>query len=109
VSVIASRCAPAAVYEWHGRYPRIVSSVLALRVDSIVLDGEVAWITEDGDTGFEVLHSGSVDEWAPLLAARGMQPRWAAFGGADLPFQQFDQVRSRVMLLSLVAPFTVRD
>jgi bifunctional non-homologous end joining protein LigD len=29
-------------YDWRDRYPRIVCSVLALRIDSIALDGEVA-------------------------------------------------------------------
>jgi ATP-dependent DNA ligase len=55
-------------FDWSKRYPRISSSVLSLRVDSVVLDGEVAWINEDGISDFNILHSGSNDEWAPLLA-----------------------------------------
>jgi ATP-dependent DNA ligase len=55
-------------FDWSGRYPRIVTSILHLDVRSIVLDGEVAWINEDGVSDFNALHSRANDEWAPLLA-----------------------------------------
>jgi ATP-dependent DNA ligase len=55
-------------YNWAERYPRIVTSVLALRVESIVLDGEVACLNADGFSDFDALHSGKNDASASLLA-----------------------------------------
>jgi bifunctional non-homologous end joining protein LigD len=55
-------------YDWAERYPRIVHSVLKLRVESVALDGEVVWLTENGVSDFDTLHSRSKDEWAMLLA-----------------------------------------
>src|ERR1700722_1824844 len=42
-------------YDWAERYPRIVQSVLKLRVESVALDGEVVWLTENGFSDFEAL------------------------------------------------------
>jgi bifunctional non-homologous end joining protein LigD len=55
-------------YNWSERYPLIVRSVLALRVDSIVLDGEVAVLRDGGISDFDALHSRKVDASATLLA-----------------------------------------
>ena len=44
-------------YDWAERYPRIVRSVLKLRVESVALDGEVVWLTENGVSDFDALHS----------------------------------------------------
>src|SRR5580704_7519086 len=55
-------------YDWADRYPRIVRSVLKLSVDSVALDGEVVWLTENGVSDFEALHSRSKDDWAMHLA-----------------------------------------
>jgi bifunctional non-homologous end joining protein LigD len=30
-------------YDWSGKYPRIVDSLLSLRVRSIIVDGEAVW------------------------------------------------------------------
>jgi bifunctional non-homologous end joining protein LigD len=53
---------------WADRYPQVVNSVLALRVNSIVLDGEVACLNRDGISDFDALHSGRNNERASLLA-----------------------------------------
>ena len=55
-------------YDWSRRYPRVVRSLLALRVHSAALDGEVVWLTQDGLDDFDALHSRKNDEWAMLLA-----------------------------------------
>ena len=51
-------------FNWADRYPRVVRSVLALRINSIVLDGEVACVNRNGITDFDALHHGGNDEWA---------------------------------------------
>jgi bifunctional non-homologous end joining protein LigD len=51
-----------------GSIPRIVRSLLALRVQSVALDGEVVWLGQDGVSDFDALHSRKNDEWAMLLA-----------------------------------------
>ena len=55
-------------YDWAERYPRIGRSVLKLRVESVALDGEVVWLTENGVSDFNTLHSRSKDDWAMHLA-----------------------------------------
>lgn len=55
-------------YNWSSRYPRIVRSLLAMRVQSVALDGEVVWLTQDGISDFDALHSRENDEWAMLLS-----------------------------------------
>jgi ATP-dependent DNA ligase len=55
-------------YNWAARYPRIVASVLSLRVGSIVIDGEVACLNAEGVSDFDALHSGRNDSSASLLA-----------------------------------------
>ena len=35
-------------FDWSGRYPRIVRSVLDLSVSSVIMDGEVAILTKEG-------------------------------------------------------------
>jgi bifunctional non-homologous end joining protein LigD len=55
-------------YDWAERYPRIVRSVLKLRVESVALDGEVVWLTENGVSDFDTLHSRTKDDWAMHLA-----------------------------------------
>ena len=55
-------------FDWSGRYPRIVRSVLNLSVSSVTMDGEVAILTEDGMSDFDALHSRTNDGWAILLA-----------------------------------------
>jgi ATP-dependent DNA ligase len=55
-------------YDWAARYPLIVRSVLALRVHSVALDGEVVWLGEDGVSDFDALHSRTHDAWAIMLA-----------------------------------------
>ena len=55
-------------FDWSGRYPRIVRSVLDLSVSSVTMDGEVAILTEDGVSDFDALHSRTNDGWAILLA-----------------------------------------
>ena len=63
-----SRYAQGAGYDWAGRYPRIGRSVLKLRVESVALDGEVVWLTENGVSDFDTLHSRTNDDWAMYLA-----------------------------------------
>ena len=46
-------------YDWAERYPRIGRSGLKLRVESVALYGEVVWLTENGVSDFEALHSRS--------------------------------------------------
>jgi bifunctional non-homologous end joining protein LigD len=49
------------------RYRRTLKALLNLRVQSIVLDGEVPRIDADGRSDF-VLHSRLNDAWVPLCA-----------------------------------------
>ena len=44
-------------FDWAGRYPRIVRSVLNLSVESVALDGEVVWLAKNGVSDFDALHS----------------------------------------------------
>ena len=55
-------------FDWSGRYPRIVRSVLNLSVSSVTMDGEVAILTQDGVGDFGTLHGRTNDAWAILLA-----------------------------------------
>jgi ATP-dependent DNA ligase len=55
-------------HNWAARYPRIIASVLALRVNSIALDGEVACLGADGVSDFDALCSRKRDSSATLLA-----------------------------------------
>jgi bifunctional non-homologous end joining protein LigD len=54
-------------FDWNGRYPRIVRSMLNLSVSSVTMDGEVAILTEDGVSDFDALHSRTNDARAILL------------------------------------------
>ena len=55
-------------YDWAERYPRIVAAVMALRVEFIVIDGEVAVLNEAGLSDFDALQRRRNDGWASLLA-----------------------------------------
>jgi len=52
-------------YNWAGRYPRVVAALSLLKVQSVVIDGEVTWIKEDGTSDFNALHSRLYDDWRP--------------------------------------------
>jgi hypothetical protein len=49
-------------YDWSGKYPRIAEALLALRVQSCIIDGEAVWAGKDGKSDFEKLHSGCHDD-----------------------------------------------
>jgi ATP dependent DNA ligase domain len=49
-------------YDWSAKYPRIVESLLSLRVRSIIVDGEAVWAGKDGKSDFEKLHSNAHDD-----------------------------------------------
>jgi hypothetical protein len=55
-------------YDWSGKYPWIVDSLLSLRVRSIVVDGEAVWCGKDGKSDFDRLHSNAHDEQVFLYA-----------------------------------------
>ena len=55
-------------YDWSGKYPWIVDSLLSLRVRSIIVDGEAVWAGEDGKFDFDKLHSGAHDDAVFLYA-----------------------------------------
>ena len=55
-------------YNSSARYPRIVAGLAMLKVSSIVLDGEVACVNDDGRADFNRLHSRLHDDTAVLLA-----------------------------------------
>jgi bifunctional non-homologous end joining protein LigD len=42
-------------YDWSGKYPWIVDSLLSLRVRSIIVDGEAVWAGKDGKSDFNWL------------------------------------------------------
>ena len=42
-------------YDWSGKYPWIVDSLLSLRVRFIIVDGEAVWAAKDGKPYFEPL------------------------------------------------------
>ena len=50
---------------WSQRYPRVVAGIAALKVSSVVIDGEVCWLEND-KTDFNKLHSRLYDDWATL-------------------------------------------
>lgn len=54
--------------DWSKRYPRVAEALGRLRVRSIVLDGEVAALTDSGAADFNELHSRLHDDVAVLLA-----------------------------------------
>jgi bifunctional non-homologous end joining protein LigD len=49
-------------YDWSDKYPRIVDSLLSLRVRSIIVDGEAVWAGKDGKSDFDTLHSNAHDD-----------------------------------------------
>ena len=55
-------------YDWSDKYPRIVESLLSLRVQSIIVDGEAVWAGKDGKSDFDRLHSGGHDDQVFLYA-----------------------------------------
>ena len=55
-------------YDWSGKYPRIVDSLLSLRVRSIIVDGEAVWAGTDGKSHFDQLHSRAHDDQVFLYA-----------------------------------------
>jgi bifunctional non-homologous end joining protein LigD len=55
-------------YNWSGKYPWIVESLLSLRVQSIIIDGEAVWAGTDGRSDFDRLHSGAHDAGVFLYA-----------------------------------------
>jgi bifunctional non-homologous end joining protein LigD len=55
-------------YDWSGKYPRIVDSLLSLRVLSIIVDGEAVWAGQDGKSDFDTLHSHGHDHQVFLYA-----------------------------------------
>ena len=54
-------------YNWAEWYPRIVASMLSLRVESIVIDGEVAVLNEAGLSDFDALQRRTNSGRASLL------------------------------------------
>jgi bifunctional non-homologous end joining protein LigD len=59
---------PRHAYNWADRYPRIVDALRALRVRSIVIDGEAVWCGPDGRSDFDWLHSRAHDATVILYA-----------------------------------------
>jgi bifunctional non-homologous end joining protein LigD len=57
-------------YDWSDKYPRIVDSLLSLRVKSIIVDGEAVWAGKDGKSDFDRLHSRAHDEVVFLCQRR---------------------------------------
>jgi bifunctional non-homologous end joining protein LigD len=56
-------------YDWSDKYPRIVDSLLSLRVRSIIVDGEAVWAGKgDGRSDFDRLHSNAHDDQVFLYA-----------------------------------------
>jgi hypothetical protein len=55
-------------YDWSGKYPQIVESLLSLKVQSCIIDGEGVWAGPDGKSDFDKLHSGIHDEQVFLYA-----------------------------------------
>ena len=55
-------------YDWSGKYPRIVDSLLSLRVRSIIVAGEAVWAGKDGKSDFDKLHSNAHDSEVFLYA-----------------------------------------
>ena len=55
-------------YDWSGKYPWIVESLLSLRVRSIIVDGEAVWAGDDGKSDFDRLHSHAHDDAVFLYA-----------------------------------------
>ena len=55
-------------YDWSAKYPRIVESLLSLRVRSIIVDGEAVWAGKDGKSDFDKMHSGAHDDQVFLYA-----------------------------------------
>jgi bifunctional non-homologous end joining protein LigD len=55
-------------YNWSQRNPRIVAGLALLKVTSVVLEGEVAYVDDDGRADFNPLHSRLHDENAVLCA-----------------------------------------
>ena len=55
-------------FDWSGKYPRIVESLLSLRVRSIIVDGEAVWAGKDGKSDFDKLHSNAHDDEVFLYA-----------------------------------------
>ena len=55
-------------YDWSGKYPWIVESLLSLRVRSVIVDGEAVWAGKDGKSDFDRLHSHAHDDQVFLYA-----------------------------------------
>jgi bifunctional non-homologous end joining protein LigD len=55
-------------YDWRGKYPWIVDSLLSLRVKSIIVDGEAVWAGTDGRSDFDKFHAGAYDDQVFLYA-----------------------------------------
>jgi ATP-dependent DNA ligase len=55
-------------FNWADRYPQIVDSLRALRVRSVMMDGEAVWCGRDGRSDFDRLHSRSHDGAVILFA-----------------------------------------
>jgi bifunctional non-homologous end joining protein LigD len=73
-------------FDWSGRYPRIMRSLLNLSVSSATIDGEVAILTEHGVSDFGKPHSRTNDKWAILLAFDLLEIEGEDLG--DLPLVQ---------------------
>jgi bifunctional non-homologous end joining protein LigD len=55
-------------YNWSGKYPWILGSLLSLRVRSITVDGEAVWAGKHGKSEFDKLHSGAHNDEVFLYA-----------------------------------------
>jgi bifunctional non-homologous end joining protein LigD len=55
-------------FNWADRYPQIVDSLRALRVRSVMMDGEAVWCGRDGRSDFDRLHSRAHDGAVILFA-----------------------------------------
>jgi bifunctional non-homologous end joining protein LigD len=55
-------------YDWSGKYPWIVDSLLSLRVRSITVDGEAVWCGKDGKSDFRPASSNAHDDQIFLYA-----------------------------------------
>ena len=55
-------------FDWSAKYPRIVESLLSLRVRSIIVDGEAVWAGKDGKSDLDKLHSNAHDDEVFLYA-----------------------------------------
>lgn len=80
--------------DWTKRFPRIVSSVRKLRIDSVLLDGEGVICDENGLAIFDRLHSKQHDESVILYAFDMLEA-----DDEDCRRQRLDERKSRLRKL----------